>query len=183
MTEAADQLTAWQILAHYDQIAEDKSASLSRAKSSGEYVRGLQCKVGSYNFVVPQHALQEVLPLPATTTVPGGPAWLLGLANRYGQLLPIVDAYGFVTGKASKTAIRSLLVIGTGDNAVGLAIANIGQPIGAHTTPKAPAQISKSASMPSSFTPLLQCWAALGDTWQAVLDVEKLQHSINQWQN
>lgn len=183
MTEVTNQLSAWQILAHYDQISEQNSASLSRAQSSGELLRCLQCKVGSYSMLVPQSALVEVLPLPEITEVPGGPAWLLGLANRYGQLLPVVDVYGFITEKASKTPIRSLLVVGVGDNTIGLAISNIGQPVSAHSSPSPPSQISKSAAMPSSFSQFLHSWAAAGNLWHPVLNVEKLQFSINQWQN
>jgi chemotaxis signal transduction protein len=183
MNEAANQLSAWQILAHYDQVSEQNSASVSRAQSSGELLRGLQCKVGEHSTLVPQSALLEVLPLPEITEVPGGPAWLIGLANRYGQLLPVVDAYGFITNKASKVPARSLLVIGLGDNVMGLALSHIGQPISVHRSDSPPDQISKSAAMPSTFNQFMHSWATAGDRWHPILDVEKLQHSINQWQD
>lgn len=182
MNEAANQLTAWQVLARYDQIAEKNFATLTRAKASGDFIRGLQCRVGSYPMLAAQSHLVEVLPIPEVTVMPGGPAWLLGVANRFGQLLPVVDVYGFITGKASKSAIRSLLVVGEGSNAVGLAVCNIGQAVSAHTCDAPPVQISKSAATPSSFAPYLKNWAATGDEWQPVLDVERLQQSVNQWQ-
>lgn len=182
MNEAANQLSAWQVLAHYDQISEQTSASLSAAKANGDFIKGLQCKLGAYSMLAPQSSLVEVLTLPEITPIPGGPAWLLGLANRYGQLLPVADAYGFITNKASKAPHRTLLVIGRGDNAVGIAVSNVGVPTSARTSAEPPDQISKSAALPQPFSPYIQRWAVTGDSWQPILDVEKLQHSINQWQ-
>ena len=41
----------------------------------------------------------EILPLPQITPVPGAQAWLLGVGNVRGNLLPIVDLRQFLEGE------------------------------------------------------------------------------------
>ena len=42
-------------------------------------------------FAIPAEPVQEVIPVPALARVPRSPAWLLGLMNLRGEVLPVVD--------------------------------------------------------------------------------------------
>jgi twitching motility protein PilI len=56
-------------------------------------------RVSSENFLVAREETREVLGFPAVITrVPGAKAWIRGLANVRGQLLPVVDLRAFLGG-------------------------------------------------------------------------------------
>lgn len=48
-------------------------------------------RMGASRFAVTLDAVAEVGPLLAATRVPGAPAWLVGVANWRGRLLPVLD--------------------------------------------------------------------------------------------
>lgn len=51
--------------------------------------------------------VQEILPPPTTTRVPGAKPWILGLANVRGSLMTVVDLPGFLTGKPTPVTART----------------------------------------------------------------------------
>jgi twitching motility protein PilI len=60
---------------------------------------GIGLRLGNERFVVGREEIREVLMLPsALTRVPGAKAWVRGLANVRGHLLPIADLRGFLGG-------------------------------------------------------------------------------------
>jgi twitching motility protein PilI len=68
------------------------------AASEREWV-GVAFRVSSENFLVAREETREVLGFPAVITrVPGAKAWIRGLANVRGQLLPVVDLRAFLGG-------------------------------------------------------------------------------------
>jgi hypothetical protein len=60
----------------------------------------------------------EILSLPAITPVPGAQAWMLGVANVRGSLLPVVDLKQFLDGERTLVheGQRVLVVRQTGGN-------------------------------------------------------------------
>ena len=67
--------------------------------------------------------VQEILPLPSSTPVPGSKPWILGLANVRGNLMTIVDLAWFLYGRRSEVTPRSrLLAAGSQKSPVGLLI-------------------------------------------------------------
>jgi chemotaxis signal transduction protein len=65
---------------------------------------------------------REVAPPPPVTRLPNLPAWMRGLTNVRGTLIPVVDlaaAFGVVREAALS---EYLLVMGDGDSAVGLLV-------------------------------------------------------------
>lgn len=58
---------------------------------------GIAVRLGERWVVVPRAEVREILPRPALTRVPGAKAFLLGIANLRGALLPVSDL-GFLSG-------------------------------------------------------------------------------------
>jgi twitching motility protein PilI len=73
------------------------------AGSEREWV-GVAFRLSAENFLVAREETREVLGLPAVVTrVPGSKAWIRGVANVRGQLLPVVDLRAFLGGGATNT--------------------------------------------------------------------------------
>ncbi|XID75663.1 chemotaxis protein CheW [Alkanindiges sp. WGS2144] len=52
---------------------------------------GIAFSFAGYQFVAPLGEVAEVVPVPASTTVPSAKPWMRGLANVRGRLLPLTD--------------------------------------------------------------------------------------------
>lgn len=52
---------------------------------------GVVLRLGGSRFVVDMADVAEVAGLPSVTRLPGAPAWLTGVANWRGRLLPLLD--------------------------------------------------------------------------------------------
>ncbi len=72
---------------------------------------GLTVRLGGQALVIPQSDVREVLGLPAYTRVPRAKNWLLGVANVRGDLLPIVDLHGLLSGSPGALGIESRLLV------------------------------------------------------------------------
>ncbi|TDJ47529.1 MAG: purine-binding chemotaxis protein CheW [Gammaproteobacteria bacterium] len=63
---------------------------------------GIGFRLGDEQFIVARDSIREVLMVPAfITRVPGARAWIKGLANVRGHLLPIVDLKAFLGAGAN----------------------------------------------------------------------------------
>jgi twitching motility protein PilI len=68
------------------------------AQSGAEWV-GVAFRLGAETFLVAREETREVMGVPTfLTRVPGAHAWIRGLANVRGQLLPVVDLRAFLGG-------------------------------------------------------------------------------------
>jgi twitching motility protein PilI len=73
------------------------------AGSEREWV-GVAFRLSAENFLVAREETREVLGFPSVVTrVPGAKAWIRGIANVRGQLLPVVDLRAFLGGGATNT--------------------------------------------------------------------------------
>ena len=54
-------------------------------------MRVLGLAIGDRNCAIPLRLVDEVLPIVPAEPVPGGPAWLLGMAVLRGRLVPLID--------------------------------------------------------------------------------------------
>lgn len=82
----------------YDLLVQIERALGATAESASEQQRtwsGLGLDIGGTHVVVPRDDVSEVIAAPRLTRVPGSAAWLLGVANVRGSLLPIIDAAAF----------------------------------------------------------------------------------------
>ena len=89
--------------------------------STGEAIGGVILRFAGARYAVDMGNVAEVVPVPATTRVPGGPSWLTGVVNWRGRVLPIVDLRPLVGAPLSPmpTSAR-LVVLAEGDVEVGL---------------------------------------------------------------
>ena len=61
--------------------------------------RGVGYRIGGRRLASAFDEVLEILPLPQITPVPGAQAWMLGVGNVRGNLLPIVDLKQFLEGE------------------------------------------------------------------------------------
>jgi chemotaxis signal transduction protein len=57
---------------------------------------GVLLRMGGSRFAVAMAGVAEVTALPAVTRLPGAPAWLIGVANWRGRMLPVLDIRSLV---------------------------------------------------------------------------------------
>jgi twitching motility protein PilI len=85
---------------------------------------GIGFRLADESFIVARHKIREVLMVPASITrVPGAKAWVRGLANIRGHLLPIVDLKAFLgAGTNSGSRDARVLVLNSVEFPVGLIV-------------------------------------------------------------
>lgn len=78
-------------------------------------------RLGSSRYAVDMPDVAEVLPLPGVTRVPGAPAWLLGVANWRGRMLPVLDLRPLLATPVVPLASSArVLVVARGELVAGL---------------------------------------------------------------
>ena len=78
--------------------------------------------VGDLKLLVNLGAASEVVEMPQLFRLPGAPAGVKGLANRYGRVVPVMDLPAVFGFQHERVATEWLLVCGRGDEAVGIII-------------------------------------------------------------
>lgn len=85
-------------------------------------------------FAIDCADVAEVLPVVAHRPAGTGPAWLLGLFNLHGALVPLVDLATIVCGRAAEVRLGSRIVViraaagADGGGPVGLLVPDLGGP-------------------------------------------------------
>lgn len=104
------------ILFDYEQRSLAHVAGLPEELDAPGLWRGVGYRIGARRLASNFDEVLEILPLPQVTPVPGSQAWMLGVANVRGSLLPVVDLKQFL--EAERTVLhesqRILLVRQTG---------------------------------------------------------------------
>jgi chemotaxis signal transduction protein len=82
---------------------------------------GVILRFAGARYALDMRHVAEVVPVPHTTRVPGGPPWLTGVVNWRGRVLPVVDLRPLVGAPLSPmpTSAR-LIVVGEDDIEIGL---------------------------------------------------------------
>lgn len=85
---------------------------------------GIGFRLGAEQYIVPREEIREVLMVPGSITrVPGAKAWLRGLANVRGHLLPLVDLRAFLgAGSGGSGRAARVLVLNSSEYPVGLLV-------------------------------------------------------------
>ena len=85
---------------------------------------GVAFRLGPESFLVAREETREVMALPASLTrVPGARAWIRGLANVRGQLLPVIDLRQYLgSGATSPSRNVRVLVVNHRDIPAGLLV-------------------------------------------------------------
>ena len=87
------------VLADYEQRSLAHVAGLPEQLDAPGLWRGVAYRVGSHRLASGFDEVIEILPMPALTQVPGSQAWMRGVANVRGTLLPVVDLKQFLEGE------------------------------------------------------------------------------------
>lgn len=78
--------------------------------AASEWV-GVAFRVGEHHLLAAREEVREVLPIPATTRVPGAVSWVRGLANVRGQLLPLTGLQALLEGSDTRDNRASRVLI------------------------------------------------------------------------
>jgi len=84
---------------------------------------GVTFRLGDSNLACNIEKVQEIIPFPEATPVPGAKPWILGLANVRGNLMTVIDFGCYLGGEKTQLTPRSrLLSTGSQKAPVGLLI-------------------------------------------------------------
>jgi twitching motility protein PilI len=72
---------------------------------------GIAFRVGSSSLLAPLDEVVEILDLPKLARVPHSKPWVHGIANIRGNLLPVVDFYGFLSDGVVSTGEKSRVLV------------------------------------------------------------------------
>lgn len=115
--------TPFEILAHYERRSLAHASDTKAKLEAPGLWRGIGFRVGSRLLVSGIDEINELLAVPPLTPVPGTQAWLLGVANVRGNLVPVVDCARFLFGERTQHSERTrLLVVRQGSGSVALLV-------------------------------------------------------------
>jgi twitching motility protein PilI len=114
----------FELLAELDRRGRALTAHLTDQATAGREWVGVALRMAGDLYLVAREETREVLGVPAgTTRVPGAKAWIKGLANVRGQLLPIVDLRHFLgSGVTPVTRNTRVLVVNHREIPAGLLV-------------------------------------------------------------
>ena len=101
----------FELLAELERRGRAGSAQLNQETTAGREWVGVALRMAGDLYLVAREETREVLGVAASTTrVPGAKAWIKGLANVRGQLLPIIDLRQFL-GSGMTPVTRNTRVV------------------------------------------------------------------------
>ncbi len=101
----------FELLREIDRRCRAAAQGQPEAVATGAEWVGIAFRLGGEAFLLAREETREVLAFPgAVTRVPGARAWVRGLSNVRGQLLPIVDLRAFL-GAGLTTVNRGTRVL------------------------------------------------------------------------
>ena len=104
------------------QIDAEIAARLLVEADFASHIHRRGFSIGDLRLLVHMDAASEVVEMPQLYRLPGAPAGVKGLANRYGRVVPVIDLPAVFDFQHDRTATEWLLVCGRGDEAVGIII-------------------------------------------------------------
>jgi len=122
MTEKSDK-AAFRKLQEYERRGEAFQPGTGASGGRSQEWSGVTFRLGDFRLACNIDRIQEILPLPPATPVPGSKPWILGLANVRGNLMTVVDLPWFLIGNRTQITPRSrLLATGPQKSPIGLLI-------------------------------------------------------------
>lgn len=109
--ELAHSASPFTVLADYERrsLAHEAGAP-EQIEAKGQW-RGIGFRVGQHRFLGSIKEIGELLVMPTLTMVPGTRAWVLGVANVRGNLVPIMDLNQFLFATRTQQTDRSRVVL------------------------------------------------------------------------
>jgi twitching motility protein PilI len=100
-----------ELLAELERRGRGSSKSAQEERAGPEWV-GVALRMAGDLYLVAREETREVLGIPASVTrVPGAKAWIKGLANVRGQLLPIIDLRQFLGSGVTPITRNTRIVV------------------------------------------------------------------------
>jgi twitching motility protein PilI len=97
--------------------APDPAPGFADAEPAG----GILLRLGTSRYTVSMSDVAEVVPLPVATRIPGAPAFLTGVANWRGRMLPVLDIRPLLRAELLPLASSArLLVVQSGPVTAGI---------------------------------------------------------------
>jgi twitching motility protein PilI len=72
---------------------------------------GIAFRVGENSLLAPLDEVVEILDMPKLARVPLAQPWVRGMANIRGNLLPVIDFSGFLSGKATAAGEKTRVLV------------------------------------------------------------------------
>lgn len=102
----------FELLQELERLSRAVLTGQGRDAAAGRDWVGVAFRVGSEQFMVAREEAREVLGFPPVLTrVPGACAWIRGLANVRGQLLPVIDLRAFLGSGATTPGRNTRLLV------------------------------------------------------------------------
>ncbi|RDJ00220.1 chemotaxis protein CheW [Dyella solisilvae] len=116
-------LSPFELLARYERLSLAHASGTPEKLEAPGLWRGIGYRAGNRLFVSGIDEISELLAVPSLTPVPGTQAWLLGVANVRGNLVPVIDLARFLFGERTQLTERTrLLVVRQGAGSVALMV-------------------------------------------------------------
>ena len=97
------------------------AADLERDLGTDVAAGGIVLRLGASRYAVAMADVAEVAPVPEVTRVPGAPAWLAGVANWRGRILPVLDLRPLLAAEVVPLASSArIVVLSRGDLVAGV---------------------------------------------------------------
>lgn len=100
-----------QILRGIEARCREQAYELPRQIEVKEDWMGIGFRLGQHRLVAPLDQVVEILTYPGMSKVPGSKEWVRGIANVRGNLLPIMDLQGYLSGRSASTNRRSRVLV------------------------------------------------------------------------
>ena len=94
-------MSPYAMLRQLEQLGRHHGAQLPTRETPPEVWEGVGFRLGSQHFVTAMSEVSELLKYPELSPVPRTRAWVRGMANVRGNLLPVMDLAAYLGGLAS----------------------------------------------------------------------------------
>ncbi|MEM9301783.1 MAG: chemotaxis protein CheW [Pseudomonadota bacterium] len=117
---------AFETLRDFEKRALIHAVGLPEQASAQGTWSGIAFRLAEANMVSDISEIVEIMTVPSFTRVPGARNWMLGIANVRGNLVPIIDLRGYLSGeKTTMDKYTRVLVVPQHGGNVGLLIDEI----------------------------------------------------------
>jgi twitching motility protein PilI len=98
-------------LAHLERLCLEHAHSLPQQQQNDDEWIGIGFRLGGVQLVAPLGEVSEILTPPSLSHVPRTKAWVCGIANVRGNLMPIMDLQGYLHDKPAILNRRSRILV------------------------------------------------------------------------
>lgn len=112
MTQISTAMDVIQLLKGIEQRSQQGGMRLSQQDDNEDNWTAINFRLAQLNYLIPLTETREIFPVPKQiTSVPRAKAWVYGIANLRGELLPIFDLKCFLLGQTSNVNKRSRVIV------------------------------------------------------------------------